>query len=111
MLQPPRLVSKTGSWTKPASLVAEDVAGDDTAELPVTSFSVFSFSGRVLYTVWVKQVKPRPTKQARLFAEDDAESHPVLLQPPRLVSKTGSGTKPASLVADDVADLDEVTTP
>jgi len=58
----------------------------------------------------VKQARSRPTKQARLV--DDtvaaAEPHPVLTQPLRLVSKTGSGTKQASLVAHDVADKDEV---
>ena len=37
--QPLRLVSKKGSGTKQASLVADDVAGDDSAELPVTNNS------------------------------------------------------------------------
>jgi hypothetical protein len=44
-------------------------------------------------------------------ADASAEPHPVLPQPLRLVSKTGSGTKQASLVADDVADMDEVKDP
>ena len=58
----------------------------------------------------MKQAKPRPTKQARLVADAGAGAmpHPVLPQPLRLVSKTGSGTKQASLVAHDVADKDEV---
>ena len=61
----------------------------------------------------MKQAKPRPTKQARLVVDADAaaEPHPVLPQPLRLVSKMGSGTKQASLVADDVADMDEVNDP
>ena len=63
--------------------------------------------------VCVTQAKPRPTKQARVVADADAaaEPHPVLPQALRLVSKTGSGTKQASLVADDVADMDEVNDP
>ncbi len=61
----------------------------------------------------MKQAKPRPTKQARLVVDADAaaEPHPVLPQPLRLVSKACSGTKQASLVADDVADMDEVNDP
>ena len=56
----------------------------------------------------MKQAKPRPTKQACLVvdAKAGAEPHSVLPQPLRLVSKTSSGTKQASLVA-DVADMDE----
>jgi hypothetical protein len=55
----------------------------------------------------VKQATPRPTKQARLVGDADAaaEPNPVLPQPLRLVSKQ------ASLVADDVADMDEVNDP
>jgi hypothetical protein len=39
--QPLRLVSKKGSGTKQASLVADDVAGDDSAQLPVINSFVF----------------------------------------------------------------------
>ena len=93
------------------------MAGDDSAELPVTIFSVFSLLGWALVHVLparlCKQEKPRPTKQAHLVVDADAgaEPHPVLPQPLRLVSKTGFGTKQASLVADDVAGDDSAELP
>ena len=111
--QPLRLVSKKGSGTKQASLVAEDVAGDDSAQLPVIDSFVFRPGFTYCPGVYVKQAKPRRTKQARLVFDADAaaEPQPVLPQPLRLVSETGSGTKQASLVAHDVADKDEVNDP